>query len=211
MTADALGGHLNPVAQSRPPVPISTPEAPAARISPRALAEATLAAVAAKTGYPADMLELSMDMESDLGIDSIKRVEILAAVQEAVPGLPELDNDQLSALRTLADVVDHLETRLGIPSSSDALAAATLAAVAAKTGYPADMLELSMDMESDLGIDSIKRVEILAAVQEACAPWPTWSVTWVLWWDRHPRRRSSPQQSNRRRWSPSPVRSPAGW
>jgi NAD(P)-dependent dehydrogenase (short-subunit alcohol dehydrogenase family) len=57
-------------------------------------------------------------MESDLGIDSIKRVEILAAVQEAVPGLPELDNEQLTALRTLADVVDHLGGMASSPTAT---------------------------------------------------------------------------------------------
>ena len=40
-----------------------------------------MATVADKTGYPAAMLELTMDLEGDLGIDSIKRVEILAAVR----------------------------------------------------------------------------------------------------------------------------------
>ena len=40
-----------------------------------------MAIVSEKTGYPQEMLELSMDMESDLGIDSIKRVEILGSVQ----------------------------------------------------------------------------------------------------------------------------------
>jgi len=54
------------------------------------------------------MLELAMDLESDLGIDSIKRVEILSAVSERIPELPELDNDALSSLRTLQEVVDHL-------------------------------------------------------------------------------------------------------
>ena len=48
------------------------------------LAEALLAVVSEKTGYPAEMLELSMDMEADLGIDSIKRVEILGAMRDTV-------------------------------------------------------------------------------------------------------------------------------
>ena len=47
--------------------------------------------VAEKTGYPKEMLELEMDIEAELGIDSIKRVEILAAVQSRAPGLPEID------------------------------------------------------------------------------------------------------------------------
>ena len=41
-----------------------------------------MAIVGEKTGYPLEMLEPGMDMESDLGIDSIKRVEILGAVKD---------------------------------------------------------------------------------------------------------------------------------
>ncbi len=68
-----------------------------------------LSVVAEKTGYPVEMLELDMDMEADLGIDSIKRVEILGAVQEENPGLPELDPEALAELRTLAQIIDHMK------------------------------------------------------------------------------------------------------
>ena len=36
-----------------------------------------------------EMLELDLDLEADLGIDSIKRVEILGTLREAVPSLGE--------------------------------------------------------------------------------------------------------------------------
>ena len=39
-----------------------------------------------------------------------------------------------------------------------------------RTGYEPDMLDLDAGIESDLGIDSIKRVEILTAFQQLCAP-----------------------------------------
>ena len=42
------------------------------------------------------MLELSMDMEADLGIDSIKRVEILGAMQEQYPELPTIEAEDLA-------------------------------------------------------------------------------------------------------------------
>ena len=42
--------------------------------------------VSEKTGYPAEVLEPGMQLDADLGIDSIKRVEILAALQERLPG-----------------------------------------------------------------------------------------------------------------------------
>ncbi|MEM6795806.1 MAG: SDR family NAD(P)-dependent oxidoreductase, partial [Acidobacteriota bacterium] len=126
------------------------------------------------------MLELSMDLEADLGIDSIKRVEILAAFQDRVPDLPEIDPAPLGTLKTLGAIVDHMRELSGSgpaaataaePAAEPAPAALDLEAlmlevVAEKTGYPPEMLELSMDLEADLGIDSIKRVEILAAFQD---------------------------------------------
>jgi acyl transferase domain-containing protein/NAD(P)-dependent dehydrogenase (short-subunit alcohol dehydrogenase family) len=137
-------------------------------------------AVAAKTGYPKHLLELGMDLEADLGIDSIKRVEILSAVQERVPGLPDLDNDRMASLRTLAEVVAAVSGG-GAPAAApraaglerDGVVAALFDAVASKTGYPRTLLEPAMDLEADLGIDSIKRVEILSAVQERIPGLPT--------------------------------------
>jgi len=41
--------------------------------------------VAEKTGYPPDMLDPDMGLDADLGIDSIKRVEILSALQDTLP------------------------------------------------------------------------------------------------------------------------------
>ena len=45
---------------------------------------------------------MSMDMESDLGIDSIKRVEILGAMQEQHPELPEVNPSRISGTAYLA-------------------------------------------------------------------------------------------------------------
>ncbi len=145
-----------------------------------------LAVVADKTGYPAEMLELSMDMEADLGIDSIKRVEILGSVQDEIADLPELNAEDLAELRTLGEIVDYMHSQAeaapvaNTPAAPKPTAAldlnkierVMLSVVADKTGYPAEMLELSMDMEADLGIDSIKRVEILGSVQDEIADLP---------------------------------------
>src|SRR5207237_8922318 len=69
---------------------------------------ALLAVVAEKTGYPADSLQLGMALEADLGIDSIKRVEILSALQERVPGLADVPAAELGAVRTPGDVLARL-------------------------------------------------------------------------------------------------------
>ena len=52
--------------------------------------------VAEKTGYPKEMLTLDMELESGLGIDSIKRVEILSSLQEQLPHLGEMDTGELA-------------------------------------------------------------------------------------------------------------------
>jgi acyl carrier protein len=62
-----------------------------------------------KTGYPLEMLNPQMDIEADLGIDSIKRVEILSTLRERMPGLPEIPADELSALKTLQDIIDFID------------------------------------------------------------------------------------------------------
>ena len=53
--------------------------------------------------------------------------------------------------------------------SFDEMRSLLLGVVADKTGYPAEMLSMGMELESDLGIDSIKRVEILSAMHDAVA------------------------------------------
>ena len=147
--------------------------------------------VSEKTGYPQQMLEPEMDMESDLGIDSIKRVEILGTAQEKIPSLPEIPGEQLAELRTLGQIIEYLNQMLGestppkqidsamvTPAQSGSGTAAQdpeqifLSIISEKTGYPPEMLELNMDMEADLGIDSIKRVEIMWSLQESLQDLP---------------------------------------
>ena len=75
------------------------------------LAKALLDVVSEKTGYPVEMLELTSDMEADLGIDSIKRVEIMGALRAQFPALPQADPEAFAEVRTLGDVVAYLVNR----------------------------------------------------------------------------------------------------
>ena len=191
-----------PVAAAPAPPPraaavYAPPPAPVASVSPRAatpvaatpardLPTMLLAVVGEKTGYPIEMLRLDMNLEADLGIDSIKRVEILSALREQAPELPEPDAESLGRLHTLGQIVELLggsaapATVTPAPASrAPALSGATrdlptmlLAVVAEKTGYPIEMLRLDMNLEADLGIDSIKRVEILSALREQAPELP---------------------------------------
>ena len=60
------------------------------------------------TGYPNEMLGMEMDIEADLGIDSIKRVEILSKLDQKVPNLPQIAPDDISKLRTLGEISHYL-------------------------------------------------------------------------------------------------------
>jgi acyl transferase domain-containing protein/NADP-dependent 3-hydroxy acid dehydrogenase YdfG len=85
-----------------PPTPVSVPSVATLDLG------LLLDVVADKTGYPTEMLNGAMDLEADLGIDSIKKVEIFAAVRERATGMPSADSPemaQLFQLRTLDDVV----------------------------------------------------------------------------------------------------------
>ncbi len=73
--------------------------------------------VSEKTGYPVEMLELEMGLDSDLGIDSIKRVEILSALQERLPSAPVIGPEHLASLHTLGEIARHLGA--GNPGTGD--------------------------------------------------------------------------------------------
>ena len=47
--------------------------------------------------------------------------------------------------------------------TDDSITDKILEIVAEKTGYPKDMLDLDLDLEADLGIDTVKQAEMFAA------------------------------------------------
>jgi NAD(P)-dependent dehydrogenase (short-subunit alcohol dehydrogenase family) len=187
--------------------------------------------VAEKTGYPPEMLELDLDLEADLGVDTVKQAETFAAVRETWD-IPRQESLKLRDFPTLRDVVkfvhdrrpdlaaawsraeqfelsskkiflekvpERTETSVLVPSGAiehpqlpskkifletlpeptepkiqapsapvaDPIAARVLEIVAGQTGYPLEMLELDLDLEADLGVDTVKQAETFAAVREA--------------------------------------------
>jgi acyl transferase domain-containing protein/NADP-dependent 3-hydroxy acid dehydrogenase YdfG len=159
------------------PLPLAEPVRPAPEPKPAArdLGAVLLQIIAEKTGYPQDVLTLDVELEAGLGIDSIKRVEIFSAIQQQLPGLREVTPAAMGQLKTLRDI----RAFLGAPSAPAASAPpaaspwnaerALLEIVAEKTGYPIDILNLDVELEAGLGIDSIKRVEIFSAIQQRVA------------------------------------------
>ncbi|UPT75510.1 MAG: phosphopantetheine-binding protein [Elusimicrobiota bacterium] len=156
-------------AQVAAPAPVAVTNAAQPSVLP-----VLISVVSDKTGYPAETINPEMDLEADLGIDSIKRVEILSAVSEKLPGAPKVKPEHLGTLRNLKQIAAYLSEGMTVSAPAAAPVAAPkgdvlpvlLAVVADKTGYPAETINPEMDLEADLGIDSIKRVEILSAVSE---------------------------------------------
>ncbi len=148
------------------------------------------------TGYPREMLGLDMDIESDLGIDSIKRVEIFSSLEEKLTNIQSVSPEIMGSLKTLRQIAEYLagtslnnepqglnqteiESENKSPENKNPenknrdsqdniheIENNLLETVSHLTGYPEEMLGLDMDIESDLGIDSIKRVEIFSSLEE---------------------------------------------
>ncbi|HEY7425063.1 MAG TPA: SDR family NAD(P)-dependent oxidoreductase [Gemmataceae bacterium] len=65
--------------------------------------------VCKRTGYPAEMLGLDLDLEADLGIDSIKRVEILGMLAEVNGGQTlNVAMEKLTNIKSLRGIIDCL-------------------------------------------------------------------------------------------------------
>jgi NAD(P)-dependent dehydrogenase (short-subunit alcohol dehydrogenase family)/acyl carrier protein len=177
-----------PATVAAPPPAVSAPPA-----SSDPIADRVLAIVAEKTGYPKDMLDLDLDLEADLGIDTVKQAETFAAIREAY-NITRQDNVRLRDYPTLKHAIQFVRTmRPDLAETKDearktevaaaqteaqpmtaapqpateGVAAQVLAIVADKTGYPKDMLDLELDLEADLGVDTVKQAETFAAIREA--------------------------------------------
>ena len=73
--------------------------------------EKVLDIVAEKTGYPKDMLDLDLDLEADLGVDTVKQAEMFAAIRAAY-GIARDENLKLRDFPTLAHVIRFAKDRI---------------------------------------------------------------------------------------------------
>jgi acyl transferase domain-containing protein/NAD(P)H-dependent flavin oxidoreductase YrpB (nitropropane dioxygenase family) len=96
----------------KPMEPIIAP-APTPGLDRASITDRLLEIVRDRTGYPIETLGLDLDLEADLGIDSIKRVEILGKLRDEFPGLKALSDtpemmDAMARARTLGVIVDRI-------------------------------------------------------------------------------------------------------
>jgi NAD(P)-dependent dehydrogenase (short-subunit alcohol dehydrogenase family)/acyl carrier protein len=122
--------------EASPPAPqpearMPAPEAPVVKEAPKTppaakkpafdredISGQLLDLVSERTGYPHDMLDVDLDLEADLGIDSIKRVEILGSLAEILGmsaeggGASKIEFERLTSIRTIRGILDYLEEAL---------------------------------------------------------------------------------------------------
>ncbi len=169
-----------PAAEPAKPEPVSVPVA----VPASSILSDIKQVIAAQTGYETDMLDENLDLEADLGIDTVKQVEIFGKIS-AQYNLKVPENLKLKDLNTIGKLAAYMETRvdrslIAPPPIAESVkpepASAPVAApassilsdikqvIAAQTGYETDMLDENLDLEADLGIDTVKQVEIFGKI-----------------------------------------------
>jgi acyl carrier protein len=113
--AGPVNGHSKIAPEEEDISSAPPPRAEAAFPDREQLTSRLLAIVSERTGYPADMLSLDQDLEADLGVDSIKRVEILGNFQQSFSlanrkNMEEL-MEKLAGVKTLGGIVDWVTER----------------------------------------------------------------------------------------------------
>src|SRR5437763_146950 len=92
--------------------------APADDITP-----AVVEIVSGLTGYPPELLDVDLDMEADLGVDTVKQAEVFAAVRERF-NVPRDDNLKLRDFPTLTHVIGWIRGKTAKPEPAGAPAEA---------------------------------------------------------------------------------------
>ena len=81
-------------------------------INRASLSKTLVRIVGERTGYPEEMLGLELDMEAELGVDSIKRIEILEELQRALPAAlaskMQESVERLTRVKTLTELLAAL-------------------------------------------------------------------------------------------------------
>jgi acyl carrier protein len=132
------------------------------------------------TGFDESMLDETLNLEEDLGIDSIKRVEFVSNVSSIFNVTVSSDAmDKLGRTRLVGEVVEvFVKDVFGSAGSANGSAPTgsnnggdreriikvLKQVLSESTGFDESMLDESLNLEEDLGIDSIKRVEFVSNV-----------------------------------------------
>ena len=136
--------------------------------------------IAEKTGYPVEMIEPNMHLEEDLGIDTVKQAELFGILRTQY-NLPREEGVRIQDYYSVNKIAEYLDSRLqGTPGSVSSISTSgssisspqnseitktIINLISEKTGYPTDMIEPDMELEEDLGIDTVKQAEIFGILR----------------------------------------------
>ncbi len=70
-----------------------------------------------KSGYPVEMLDLDLDLEADLGIDTVKQAELFATIRTHF-GIPRREDLLLAEYNTLAKVIGFMKDAIASSTSA---------------------------------------------------------------------------------------------
>jgi len=104
---EANGKHVHVEA------PVQAKQSASPKLDRDTLLARLLDLVSERTGYPKEALSIDLDLEADLGVDSIKRVEVLGALAESIEAAsdgtqPNLEMEKLSVIKTLRGIADYV-------------------------------------------------------------------------------------------------------
>ncbi|OJF15718.1 type I polyketide synthase [Couchioplanes caeruleus] len=106
---------------------------------------AVLAVISERTGYPEELIELDLDLEADLSVDSIKRAEVAGEVANKLGLTVEGDESELEDLvkaRTVRAMVSWLDAKINAPAApAPAVAAPVTTPVTTPVAEPVAEIE----------------------------------------------------------------------
>ncbi|MGB7980461.1 MAG: SDR family NAD(P)-dependent oxidoreductase, partial [Candidatus Nanopelagicales bacterium] len=134
--------------------------------------DAVVGIVATMTGYPAELLDLDLDLEADLGVDTVKQAEVFAAVRERFD-VERDENLQLRDFPTLTHVIGWVRDKTGIQPATVGEPESAGAPVAATQAAPAPAANAPKFVGDFAAVDALPRrvpTPALRPALAACAP-----------------------------------------
>ncbi len=149
------------------------------------------------TGYQPDVIDFDADLEAELGVDSIKKAQVIGELAEWASLELNLREMKLADFQSLGDILGLMAGSASVVAPSHTTVAASSPAptsgkmatiseqpacdsrglaksieslmidfVVDQTGYDPDVIDIDADLESELGIDSIKKAQLLGELAE---------------------------------------------
>ncbi|MEM6978593.1 MAG: SDR family NAD(P)-dependent oxidoreductase, partial [Planctomycetota bacterium] len=145
------------------------------------------------TGYDPSIIDFDANLEAELGVDSIKKAQLIGEIIQwgnLDVDVSELQLSQFESLNDIANlvgdratvtrVVGHVATtspaatataepQIAVGDASQQLERLIIDLVMDQTGYDESIIDLDADLEAELGVDSIKKAQLLGELHQQYA------------------------------------------